>query len=74
MVTVEIPPCIPPPPPPPLLSLGAVFFPMSITALPPPVESDPGVFTELVARMGVADVEFSELWSCDPESLEALPQ
>lgn len=37
-----------------------------------PLAADPGVFTELMERMGVQGLECAELWSVDAESLEAF--
>ena len=36
------------------------------------IESDPGVFTSLVESFGTRNVEFSELWSLDDDSLSCL--
>ncbi|CBZ55950.1 hypothetical protein NCLIV_063760 [Neospora caninum Liverpool] len=38
------------------------------------IESDPGVFTELVEKVGVKGVEFDEIFGVDEESFQALKQ
>lgn len=36
------------------------------------IESDPGVFTELLEELGCNEVQLEELWSLDEETLQAL--
>lgn len=36
------------------------------------IESDPGVFTELLEELGCATVQLEELWTLDDEALQAL--
>jgi ubiquitin carboxyl-terminal hydrolase L5 len=36
------------------------------------IESDPGVFTELLEELGCSQVQLEELWTLDDESLQAL--
>ena len=38
------------------------------------IESDPGVFTELLENVGVRHVELDELWSMDDDTLTALKE